>query len=202
LPLPVSDQQVALWEQEAENGGVSGTLSYSSGSRTLGPLKINGDLILSNTAEVVITGTLWITGELRLNNSSIFRLSPSYGALSGVVVVGTAGNSTDGFIDLNNSTQALGSGTPGSYLMLLSQRNNLSSPAIKNSNTGTAAILYAGYGLIEIANSAAMKEITAAKLRITNSATVTYETGLANAAFSSGPGGGWGVQKGTWQLLD
>jgi hypothetical protein len=46
-----------------------------------------------------------------------------------------------------------------------------------------------------------MKEITAERLIISNSATVSYETGLANSAFASGPTGGWEVLEGTWQLL-
>jgi len=201
LPLPISEAQIDLWEQEAEDGGTMASQNYSSGSRSLGPVKINGDLVMSNTAEVIITGTIWITGELRLSNSAILRLSPGYGALSGVVVVGTDESAVNGLIELNNSVQANGSGTAGSYLMLLSQREGTASTAIRNSNSGVAAILYAGEGMIDIANSAAMKEITADKLRISNNATVTYETGLANAAFSSGPGGGWEMQDGTWQLI-
>jgi hypothetical protein len=201
VPMPVSEAQIDIWENEATSGGIMAGQSYSSGTRTLGPIKINGDLILSNTAEVVVTGTIWITGELKMSNSSIMRLSSSYGALSGVVVVGQDESSSAGFIELSNSAQALGSGTAGSYLMLLSQKEGFGGTAIKNNNSGVAAILYAGEGMVEITNSAAMKEITAGKLKITNSATVTYETGLANAAFSSGPGGGWQIQHGTWQLL-
>ncbi len=201
LPLPISEEQIDGWEQEALAGGTLGSQSFSSGTRSLGPVKINGDLIISNTAEVIITGTIWVTGQLRLTNSGILRLSPSYGALSGVVVVGVDESPTNGYIELSNNTNAYGSGTAGSYLMLLSQREGTGSVAIKNSNSGTSAILYAGEGMIEISNSASMKEITAEKLKISNSASVTYETGLANTAFSSGPSGGWELQSGTWQLL-
>ena len=56
------------------------------------------------------------------------------------------------------------------------------------------SIVYAGEGEIEIDNSAALKEVTANKLKITNSATVTYESGLANNNFFSGPSGSWTVQ--------
>jgi Tfp pilus assembly protein PilX len=205
LPLPISEEQIDLWEAEATAGGTVTTQSFSSGTRTLGSKKINGDLILSNTAEVVITGTLWVTGDILLSNSAILRLSSGYGALSGVVVAGVDEDSAAGYIEIANSAQVLGSGTAGSYVLLLSQKEGTGTNAIKqDNNPGTPiihAILYAGEGMIEIANSASMKEITAEKLKISNSATVTYETGLANANFSSGPGGGWEISDQTWQLL-
>ncbi|MBI4049546.1 MAG: hypothetical protein HY395_01880 [Candidatus Doudnabacteria bacterium] len=201
LPLPITDEQIDAWEDEAEAGGVISTQSYSSGSRNLGPKKINGDLILSNTAQVVVTGTLWVTGQIRLSNSAILRLDSSYGSLSGVVLAGVDGSSSAGYIEVANSAQLLGSGTAGSYIMLLSQRVGIASNAIRMSNGSGAAILYSGEGVIEINNSAALKEVTAYKLKITNNATVTYESGLASAQFSSGPGGGWEMLDGTWQLL-
>ena len=84
--------------------------------------------------------------------------------------------------------------------MLLSQRE-MGSNAIKTSNSSAAAILYAGEGQIEIGNSAALKEVTAYKLKIINTATVTYESGLQNASFSNGPGGSWGVVPGTYAII-
>ncbi|MBX4187759.1 MAG: hypothetical protein KW793_01325 [Candidatus Doudnabacteria bacterium] len=201
VPLPITEEQIDGWEDDAESGGSIGTQSFSSGSRSLGPVKINGDLILSNTAELIITGTIWVTGQLSILNQSILKLSPGYGGLSGMVLVGTDESPTEGFIDISNNTEILGSGTAGSYLMLLSQKEGFASTAIRNNNTGVAAILYAGEGTIELGNSAAMKEVTAGKLVVANTSTVTYETGLANTAFTSGPGGGWEVMDGTWQLV-
>ena len=200
LPLPISEAQIDVWESEAEVGGVVGDQIYSSGTRNLGPKKINGDLILSNTAEIVVTGTLWITGEIRLSNSAILRLDPSYGGSSGVIIAGIDESATTGYIEIANSAQVLGSGSLGSYIMLLSQKEGTGSDAIKTSNSSAAAILYAGEGQIEISNSAALKEITAYKLEINNSATVTYESGLANSNFSSGPGGGYEIL--SWKEIE
>ena len=199
LPLPISEAQIDIWEGEAEAGGVVGDQIYSSGTRSLGPKKINGDLILSNTAELVVTGTLWVTGEIRLSNNTTLRLNPSYGSSSGVVMAGIDESATTGYIEISNFAQALGSGSVGSYIMLLSQKE-MGSNAIKTPNNSVAAILYAGEGQIEIGNSAALKEITAYKLKITNFATVTYESGLANANFSSGPGGGYEIL--SWEEIE
>lgn len=198
LSLPISEAQIDFWEAEAEAGGVVGNQNYSSGSISLGPKKINGDLLLSGTAELTVTGTLWVTGEIKLSNTSIMRLSPLFGSNSGVVMSGIDESFSAGYIEIANSAQVLGSGSAGSHLMLLSQKE-LGSNAIKTSNNSAAAILYAGEGQIEINNSAALKEITAYKLKITNSATVTYESGLANNNFSSGPSGGWNIK--SWKEI-
>ena len=199
--LPITEEQIDIWEEDAAAGGVIGTQSYSSGTRNLGPKKINGDLFLSNDAEMVVTGTLWVTGQIRLSNTSVLRLSSSYGSQGGVVLAGIDESSTAGYIELSNSAQALGSGSSGSYIMLLSQKEGTGSQAIRSSNTGSAAIFYAGEGWIEIGNTAELKEITAQKLTINNNATVTYESGLANSNFSSGPAGGWEILDQTWQTL-
>lgn len=202
LPLPVSEEQIDLWEAEAVAGGtVVGDQIYSEGTITLGPKKINGNLNLSNTAELVMTGTLWVTGDIRLSNTAIVRLDPSYGGSSGVIVAGIDESASAGYIEISNSAQALGSGAAGSYIMLLSQKEGTESNAIRTSNSSGAAILYAGEGQVEVGNSAALKEITAHKLRITNNAIVTYESGLQNAGFSNGPGGSWTFVPGTYAIV-
>jgi hypothetical protein len=201
IPLPISDEQIAQWELEAERGGVIGSQSFYDGTRTLGPVKINGDLFMTNTAQLVVTGTIWVTGSIILRQSSIIRLHPFFENMSGVVMAGEHGDPNKGFIEINNSTNLFGSGHADSYLMMLSQRTNDNDVAISVSNSGALGIIYAGSGVIEVSNYAALKEITAHKLRLRNNVSITYESGLANALFSSGPGGGWEVMKRTWQLL-
>ena len=199
VPLPISEAQIDIWEADAAAGGTVGSQVFSNGIRTLGPKKINGDLIMSGDAELVMTGTLWVTGEIKLSNTSKIRLDASYGNSSGVVIAGIDESSSAGYIEILNSAQALGSGSTGSYIMLLSQRE-MGSNAIKTGNSSTVAILYAGEGEVEIGNSASLKEVTANKLKISNNAIVTYESGLQNASFSNGPGGSWAVVPGTYAI--
>ena len=195
--LPITDEQIVAWENEAEAGGIIASQTYSSGTTNLGPKKINGDLVVTSSATLNVTGTLWVTGKVSFENSAIIQLDASYGSSSGVIVAGVSGSTTAGLIELKNSAQIKGSGAANSYMMLLSQMVNTSSKSIDTSNSGSAAILYAGYGLIDISNNGQFKEITAAKIKISNSATVTYESGLTDTNFSSGPGGSWEVQ--TWE---
>ncbi|MEK9166310.1 MAG: hypothetical protein AAB846_01085, partial [Patescibacteria group bacterium] len=57
----------------------------------------------------------------------------------------------------------------------------------------SSAILYASEGAIQMENQSGLKEAVGQKLRLENEATVTYETGLQNVNFSSGPSGGWEI---------
>ncbi len=201
LPLPITEEQIDEWEAEATAGGTIASQTYDSGTRNLGPIKINGNLTVTGTAELVVTGTIWVTGQITINNSAIIRLASGYGTLSGIIIAGIDESTTAGYIDIDNSSQVLGSGETGSYVLLLSQREGTANTAIKQNNGSGAAILYAGEGTIEIGNNSSMKEITAALLKVTNAATIAYETGLANANFTSGPAGGWEIQAQTWQML-
>ena len=60
-------------------------------------------------------------------------------------------------------------------------------------NNTITDILYTSQGGILIENDIVVREVAGYRLKIQNVATLTYETGLQNAAFVSGPGAGWQV---------
>lgn len=208
LPMPISDAQLDLWEAEAAAGGqYGGPCPYvlTSGITILDRQKIPCDMDIKNTAVVILKGTLWVAGNMTIQNSAVIQLDPLvYGGTSGLIIVDDPSNrSAKGILDVRNSAVINGSGVAGSYVMLVSRNNSAelggSIDAIEIQNTSSAPIYYVPHGSVEIHNSAALKEITAYKLEIRNSATVTYESGLANVQFSSGQTGGYSVE--TWQQV-
>jgi hypothetical protein len=200
--LPIDAATITQWENDAAEGGTVGSQTVS-GSSSLGPKKISGNLTVNNGGTLTVTGTLWVTGSITLNNNAIIKLDASYGSFSGIVLAGVSGSSTAGAIDISNNSDAQGSGVSGSFIMLLSEMNSSSNTAISLSNNTTGAIYYAGSGVIDVSNNADAKEITAYKIHLNNNATITYDSGLANANFSSGSGAGagWQYQAQSWQLL-
>ena len=81
---------------------------------------------------------------------------------------------------------------------MLISRNNAAElgqdkEAIDVKNSSSASIYYAPHGLISIQNNTTLNEATAYQFHLKNSAELTYETGLANPFFSSGPAGGWEI---------
>lgn len=200
VTMPISDSNITQWKQDAiELGGVIRTNNLTQCVATLGPGKIEASLDYSgiNNCTVIIKTPIWITGDLKVKNDNVFRLDSSYGANSGAIIV-------DGQIIFErNNNKFLGSGVSGSYLMLLSTFNSISHPgllAIDIKNGGNTGVLYAALGAVNIENGNSFKEITAWKLELKNNITISYETGLANTFFTSGPGGSFSLIKGTYQL--
>ncbi len=201
IALPIDAQQITDWESEAAAGGSLGSQSISGTTTTLGPKKIVGDLTITNNSILTLTGTVWVTGNITFGNNTTIKLSTGYGALSGVIIAGVSGSSVVGNISPQNNARIHGSGTAGRYWMLLSQKTSTSTAAINISNNASGAIFYAGSGRIDVSNNGGAKEITAYRVHLNQNAVITYETGLANANFTSGPGGGWEIADQTWQLL-
>lgn len=184
--FPITEAQINSWKADAAAGGTQSSYTLGNGSSgSLGPKKINGDITLGNGAALTLTGTVWVTGTVNVgNNEATIGLAPAYGDLSGVLIV-------DGKVNLGNKVILQGSGAAGSYLMLLVMTGG--DDAIEIGNNATAAIFYAPNGEIEIGNGLSLREVTGYSLEVGNNASVTYESGLANVNFSSGPSGGWQI---------
>ena len=199
--LPISDGVIQDWRNIAEAGGVcappicdsSGNYALDNGaSGVLGPIKIPGNLTLSNNAILTMTGTIWVAGNVALSNNCNISLDASYGQNSGVLL-------TDGTITISNGCNLQGSGDPDSYIMTLSAKNSPTNTVIGVDNNAMGVIYYAHGGRIHFSNNAQAKEATAYGIELDNGATITYESGLSNIDFSSVPTGGWTVD--SWQEI-
>lgn len=200
--LPISDGLITQWENDALAGGIiNSPCPYTiSSNTTMGPVKINCDLTISGSPTITLTGPIWVAGNISIKNSAIIKVSSSLGNNSVAIIADNPSNRSSGSkIDLQNSVTFQGSGGTGSYVLLISQNNSaegggdIEAIQIKNSANG-AILLYAGHGEVTIENSSQLKEVTAYKIHIKNSAQVKYDTGLANLLFSSGPSGAWAVK--------
>lgn len=195
--FPVSEANIADWKDQAEQSGVTiGNISGGSGcTMTLGPGKIVGNIALGNGCTVSVKAPLWVTGNISGGNTTKFILDATYGATSGLIVV-------DGTTNFGNGSDLAGSGTAGSYLMLLSTYDSTQTniKAVDTGNSSISGIVYAPKGKVELANGASFKEVTAWQIDLGNTATLTYDTGLASTVFSAGPAGAYSLIKGTYQV--
>jgi len=186
VDFSITDANIAEWKAEAEIGGIhNGNYSVGWAGATLGPKKIVGNLTVSGGGTLTITGTLWVTGNITLNGGGTIKLASSYGSNDGVLIA-------DGTVVISGGGHATGSGTASSYIMLLS--TNSGSSAITVSGGAGAVIVYAPSGTINISGGASLKEATAYKMSISGGSSITYEFGLIDNNFSSGPSGSWVVE--------
>ena len=211
--MPISDSKILNWKNDACPGGgasctingncgtsgVAGCNISDNGTLSLGPKKIVGNLVLTKKQTLVVTGTLYFTGNLDMDRSSgaTVKCDPSFGSNSCIVIF-------DSWIHIQNNSIFQGSGTAGSYILAITTLDNCNGDeeaplcthhngAIDLHNNATGAIFYAPDSMINLHNGVSVTELTANKLRLDNNAVVTYEQGLANAKFSSGPSGGWDI---------
>lgn len=200
--MPIDDSLVSDWEIAAQAGGIiSSPCPYLINSDVvIGPVKIECDLNISGTPTVTLNGVVWVTGNILIGNSSVIRINPALGGKSVPII---ADNPADRLLSskvkITNSSSFLGSGTEGSYILVLSQNNSAENggneKAIEVNNTANGDLLiYAGHGVIDLQNSISLKEVTGYKINLNNSAKIIYETGLASLLFTSGPGGGYVIE--------
>jgi hypothetical protein len=197
--LPVTDSQISSWESWALAGGETGPVTIAGGAtQTLGPIKINGDLVIESNATLVVGGTIWVTGNIDINSNSLVLLDSAYGPDSSGVVLAS------GKVDIESNVNICGSngGTSsscnpenGSYLMLVTNDPSTddADPAMVADSNILTSVLYAHQGAIKLNSNVHVKEVTGYSLILESNATVTFETGLASVVFSSGPGGAFKI---------
>lgn len=203
VPFPLSEELMDSWQTQAEAGGTIGTFTLLNNTQaSLGPVKINGDLIVNNGSTLTVTGTIWATGTITFYNGAILQLDPGYGTTSGILIASDPINPTvNGKIVLENNVIVNGSGQANSNILLLSRFQGTASTAIDAANNSSSMTLYTPEGLVLIHNNFIVNSVSAYKLILQNNAQVIYNNGLASTQFASGPGGAWQLLPGTVEIL-
>ncbi|MFH1170148.1 MAG: pilus assembly PilX N-terminal domain-containing protein [Candidatus Vogelbacteria bacterium] len=191
--LPISDGVIQDWRDDAVLGDIIDGDHLIDTTGPFGPKKVNGNLTIDvgNDEILTIAGIIWVTGDLIFScgaNGSLIELDPGYGSNSGVIVV-------DGKVTVGNNCTFDGSGETDSYLMVLSakEETNRDDPVMIINNNSDGVVYYASKGWIDFNNGAGAKEVTGYGISMKNGSSVTYEQGLANINFTSGPGGAFAI---------
>lgn len=199
-PLPISQAQIDEWKASALAGGVTPGPLLITGTVSMGPRQIDGDLTVTNDGILRLTGPLWVKGKILFDNDAQVNIDPSFGTAGTVII---ADNPADplgsGTIILGNNVVLSGSGQAGSYPLIISASTNAKAIELKNNSQG--AIFYASVGTIDVSNNVIINQLTGYKISLSNNATINYTSGLANANFSSGPGGSWALVPGTYVIV-
>lgn len=178
---------------------VTGNINITGGGRLrAGPLKVGGNLVIGSSG-LTVEDTVWVVGDIVVNSGAGVSLAPSYGADSGVVVA-------DGRLDLTGGGLFSGSGTAGSYPIVVTTSrcpvgascggNN----AISQSGGSGAVVLVAPYGTLSANGGTSARAMMAYKVVISGGGSVTYDSGLADISLSSGPSGGFNIE--SWQEVE
>ncbi len=197
--LPISETDINKWKADATGDGTNTTTGNVTISipTTMEAKKIIGNLTINST--LTISNTIYVTGNIIINAISgqpappSVKLNSSYGATSGIIIA-------DGYITIDNGVVFQDSGTPGSYILLLSDSecdaSVSDSPcngnnAIDVGNNSDISIVNAQKGTVYFSNNSSVKEAVGEKIELKNNTHFDYGSGLINPYFTSGPSGSW-----------
>lgn len=205
VPLPISSSTIAQWKADAALGGTingncgpGGAAECDTFPLTLGPKKINGNLQLGNNEALTVSGTLYVTGSVGISNGANVQCALAYLVSSCMIIA-------DGSIDVSNNGILAGSGTSGSYIMLLTTITNCYSGAsggsgCASSNSGinvgnnvSGALFYSTDSMIQISNGATVTAVVGYMLSLSNNAQIIYNSDVANLSFSPAAASSTGV---------
>ncbi len=200
--MPQLDLQ--FWHDSAEAGGVIyGDYAPANGS-TLGPIKITGNLTLSQNVSVTVKGGVWVMGNIQTQNNSALTLDPSFGPYGTVILADDPDDHVNhGKITIVNNTSISGSGNAKSYILLASTNNSTddAAPAVSVANNASGVIFYALSGVLRLQNLAGAKALASDRLFLDQNAAVTYAQSNFAGAFANSPGGAWRIQADSWRKM-
>jgi len=209
--LPITDAEIDAIKQDIIDNGtviastdpecVSGEY-FTDTDITLGFVKIECDLRVKKQGAATVltlTGPVWVEGNVQFEAGPDVQVDAAVGNRTVPFIADNESNRlTSSSISVEQGTSFTGSGSPKSYVLLISQNEDAETGALNNVDAITLAqssagdlLVYAGHGRISLGNSVSLKEITGYLISLGNSAEVIYESGLVNILFTAGPGGGF-----------
>jgi len=216
--MPISDEKINGWKQDIVDSGTviastdprcsSGTYTVQS-NITMGFVKIECNFELRKQGSgttLTLTGPIWVAGNINFQSGPNVQISPSVGARSVQIIADNESNrTTSSIITIGQGTTFAGSGSPKSYVLVISQNNHAESGGTTNAiNIGQSSagdlLVYAAHGQVNMGNSISLKEVSGYKIIVGNSAEIIYESGLVNLLFTSGPGGGFTIN--SWREVE
>lgn len=202
-PEDLPDVNLQFWRDSAEAGGMIVGDYAPADNSALGPVKITGNLLLSQNVDVTVNGPIWVMGNMETENNSSLSLASGWGVYSTAILADDPDDNVNhGKITIVNGTFISGSGNPKSHILLVSTNTSMNdaAPAMSVANNASGAVFLAINGVMRLQNRAGAKAMAAKRLFIDQLAEINYvESDLADMKFSNSPGGVWRVVESTWR---
>ena len=174
---PVSQSNIDTWEAGASTSVHSGDYSLGgSASASLGPKKITGNMDIGDSANLNISGTIWVTGNLIFDGSS--EIYPANSNENYVILV-------DGTVSLGGSARIFGSSS--GHIVIVSKSS--ADPAITISGSADDTVVSAINGGLLVEGSGKVNVAAAKHISLTGSANVEYDPSVLDIDLSGGSGG-------------
>ena len=155
---------------------------------------INGNVTISNKCKVTVLGDVWIDGNLSIsNNGTEIIVADTLGATRpNIMVDGTTGISLSNSGSLRSNASGVGFGfytfhsaascSPDCLVVTgadLASSRSITTISIDTSGDAANSIFYAYWSQVQLANSGQIGALIGQTIRLSNSGTVTFGTGVS-----------------------
>lgn len=172
-PFPVTDSTISQWKAIAAAGtSFSDGYTVDSSGATLGPTKIVGDLTVGDGGTLLVSGVIWVTGNVDIADGS--TVSPLNSAKSYVIIA-------DGNIHVSGGATV---GQSGEHIMLLSL--SAADQAISVESGSHAAVLVASRGGVLVTGGARVNAVASKHVTVSGGAQVSYDPLVSNLHITGG----------------
>ena len=212
----ISPAQFQAWHDEAF---ASSTQSCSGGEyqpadgATIGPKYIPCDLHIRNGRKVKLGGTVWVDGNVFLDENSVLMLAPSFGTLSGALIgERPLGEDSHTHIVINQNVTICGSEGYSSSTQECYPSNNsfihfiyLNEPLrtsihIENNVQGRA-VFYDPHGRIKIHENAQVRSVVVGfEFYMYENSLLEFDQAMQDVGFTTGPPGAFLIKD--WRVVE
>jgi len=176
----------------------SGTYIIDTDTTFTNPTKIECDVVVDKkSTTLTLQDTLWVEGNLTFQSGPTTEIDPATSTRSVLVIVDDESDrTTSSKIDIGNGSDFTTTGSGRSYIVLLSMNNDAENGGTEEAITVAQSsngnmVIYAGHGLVVLQNKIELHEVTGYRIEMGNNSTITYESGLLDISFTSGPPNGF-----------
>lgn len=199
--------ELGKWHNSAAAGGtLEGDHTPANGSH-LGPVKINGDLILEEGRSITVDGPIWVTGNIQMDQNSGFYLNENFDRNSTVILADSeTDTSTFGKINIENGAEISGSSDERSFIVMISTNTSTSytSPAMSIANGAGGSLFLAPYGAVRVINNAGATTVAGYRVYVDQNAIIDFNSAYTNPTdviLAENTVSDWHLRPGTWREL-
>lgn len=204
-PLAMEPIDIEFWKQQAAQSSVwigdciidsrGGASDCSGSNKRLGPVKIEGNLVVNSNTGFIVTGPVWVEGDMEINSNVQVAVADSLGAEGVVVVVDFPADRLGRGIITTESNVTFGqtaSGGPAVFVSTNTSDNCAAGPAIIVASNTATVVFSAPDGCIHFRSNSFVRGVLAKKIHLSNNSVIEYDPRLASVILRTGLGG-WAV---------
>jgi hypothetical protein len=193
----VVPQALPVHDRDAQKAAITSTINAttancSSGTHTWAAnLKITGNVVISGSCQVTVSGDVWITGTFEVRNSAQVIVADSMGATRPNIMI-------DGSAAQFKNTAQLKSNASGTGFQIVTYRSspscspdcsdvtgvelynsrNLTTISLANSSSAPNTVFYAKWSRVTVANTGQIGALIGQTVELSNSGTITFGTSV------------------------